>query len=241
MVAAASAGSPWRRKPRRPATSAPDTILAVDLAVSLPAFLLAVLLISASPGPAMALIFRRSALRGLHAAVPTVLGLEAGLYLWALFAGAGFAALVAASEIAYLVLRVAGAAVLLYLGARALRAAWRDDGDATPEVLPRSLGRRGWWTAFGEGLLVQLANPKAAVFMIAFYPQFVPADGPVFATTALLGLLQIGVETALYLAPAAGVARAGDWFRRPRVRRRLEAASGTVLVGLGLRVAVSSR
>ena len=48
---------------------------------------------------------------------------------------------------------------------------------------------------------MQLANPKAAVFMIAFYPQFVPADGPVFATTALLGLLQITLETGLYLAP----------------------------------------
>ena len=56
---------------------------------------------------------------------------------------------------------------------------------------------------------MQLANPKAAVFMIAFYPQFVPADGPVFTTTALLGLLQITVETALYLGLAAGVARAG--------------------------------
>ena len=89
--------------------------------------------------------------------------------------------------------------------------------------------------------MVQLANPKAAVFMIAFYPQFVPADGPVFATTALLGLLQITLETGLYLALAAGVARAGAWFRRPRIRRRLEAVSGTVLVGLGLRVAASGR
>jgi threonine/homoserine/homoserine lactone efflux protein len=84
---------------------------------------------------------------------------------------------------------------------------------------------------------VQLANPKAAVFMIAFYPQFVPADGPVFATTAVLGLLQITLETGLYLALAAGVARAGAWFRRPRIRSRLETVSGTVLVGLGLRVA----
>jgi threonine/homoserine/homoserine lactone efflux protein len=86
---------------------------------------------------------------------------------------------------------------------------------------------------------VQLANPKAAVFMIAFYPQFVAADGPVFSTTALLGLLQITLETALYLTLAAGVARAGAWFRRPRVRRRLEVVSGTVLVALGLRIAVS--
>jgi threonine/homoserine/homoserine lactone efflux protein len=214
----------------------------VDVLTSLGAFVLAVLLISASPGPAMALIFRRAALRGLRGAVPTVLGLELGLYLWALFAGVGFAALVAASEVAYLVLRVVGAAVLLVLGFRALRAAWRDKGAPAEVGGPApSGGRRRWWGSFTEGVVVQLANPKAAVFMIAFYPQFVPADGPVFATTALLGLLQVTLETGLYLALAAGVARAGSWFRRPRIRRRLETISGTVLIGLGLRIAVSGR
>jgi threonine/homoserine/homoserine lactone efflux protein len=213
----------------------------VDVVSSLPAFVLAVLLISASPGPAMALIFRRVALRGWRGAVPTVLGLEVGLYLWALFAGAGFAALVAASEVAFLVLRVVGAAVLLVLGFRAYRTAWRGrGGTAEPEMAPPA-GRRRWWGPFGEGVLVQLANPKAAVFMIAFYPQFVPSDGAVFATTAVLGLLQITLETALYLGLAACVAPAGGWFRRPRIRSRLEAVSGSVLVGLGLRVAVSSR
>ena len=214
----------------------------MDLAPSLPAFVLAVLLISASPGPAMALIFRRAALRGLRGAVPTVLGLELGLYIWALFAGVGFAALVAASEVAYLVLRVVGAGVLLVLGFRALRTAWRDRGSPADVVDPLPApGRRRWLGSFAEGVVVQLANPKAAVFMIAFYPQFVPADGPVFATTALLGLLQITIETGLYLALAAGVARAGSWFRRPRIRRRLETISGTVLIGLGLRIAVSGR
>ena len=213
----------------------------VEVVSSLPAFLLAVLLISASPGPAMALIFRRSALRGLRGAVPTVLGLEVGLYCWAIFAGAGFAALVAASEVAYLVLRVVGAVVLLILGVRAWHAAWPSRGEPTPGERDAPPGRRRSWGAFGEGLVVQLANPKAAVFMLAFYPQFVPAEGPVFLSTALLGLLQITVETALYLGLAAGVARAGAWFRRPRIRRRFEVASGTVLVGLGVRVAMSAR
>jgi threonine/homoserine/homoserine lactone efflux protein len=212
----------------------------VELQTSLAAFVLAVLLISASPGPAMALIFRRAALRGLRGAVPTVLGLELGLYVWALCAGAGFAALVAASEVAYLVLRIVGAAVLLVLGVRAWRTAWRGRG-APAAADPVPPGRRRWWGSFAEGVVVQLANPKAAVFMIAFYPQFVPADGPVFTTTAVLGLLQITLETGLYLALAAGVARAGAWFRRPRIRARLEAVSGTVLVALGLRVAVAGR
>jgi threonine/homoserine/homoserine lactone efflux protein len=213
----------------------------MEVVSSLPAFVLAVLLISASPGPAMALIVRRAALRGWRGAAPTVLGLELGLYVWALFAGAGFAALVGASEIAYLVLRIAGALVLLALGARALLSAWRGRYGTAPVPPELPAGRRRWCGAFAEGVVVQLANPKAAVFMIAFYPQFVPADSPVFGTTALLGLLQVTLETGLYLALAAGVARAGGWFRRPRIRNRLDAVSGSVLVVLGLRVAAAGR
>jgi len=219
----------------------------MDLVALLPAFVVAVLLISASPGPAMALIFRRAALHGLRGAVPTVLGLEAGLYLWALAAAAGLAVLVAASEVAFVVLRLAGAAFLLYLGIKAWRTAWRSRsrrGAAaadTEAAIPAAVGRRGWWTAFGEGTLVMLANPKAAVFMIAFYPQFVPANRPLFATTAVLAAVQVLIETVFYLALAAVVGRAGAWFRRPRIRRRLDAISGGVLIALGLRLATTTR
>lgn len=211
----------------------------VDIVASLPAFLLAVVLISASPGPAMALITRRAALRGTRAAVPTILGLEAGLYIWALAAGAGLAALVAASESAYLVLRIVGAIVLIGLGVRAWRTAWADRGGEEPaEYAPTT---RSGWVAFGEGSLVQLANPKAAVFMFAFYPQFVPADRPLLQTTALLALLQVAVEICLYLSLALAVGRASAWFRQRRVRRRIETASGAVLIGLGIRMAVAER
>jgi threonine/homoserine/homoserine lactone efflux protein len=201
-------------------------------------FVVAVLLISASPGPAMALILRRSALHGMRTAVPLVLGLELGLYVWALAAAAGFAALVAASTWAYVALKVVGAVVLVWLGVRAWREAWAlrgvpDDPDAEAPAPGASPGRV---RSFVEGVVVQLANPKAAVFMMAFYPQFVPSDRPLFATTALLALLQVAIETVFYLALAFLVTRAGAWFRRTSVRRRLEAVSGSVLVGLGLRV-----
>lgn len=211
----------------------------MDLVALLPAFAVAVVLISASPGPAMALILRRAAVHGFKGAVPTVLGLEAGLYLWALFAGAGLAALVAASEVAYLVLRIVGAAFLLYLGVKAWRSAWRGGGNDGEEPAGRSA--TGAARAFGEGALVMLANPKAAAFMIAFYPQFVPPDRPLFATTALLAVVQVAIEIALYLTLAAVVGRAGGWFRRAGVRRRLEAISGTVMIGLGVRMAVEGR
>jgi threonine/homoserine/homoserine lactone efflux protein len=225
----------------------------VDLVALMPAFVVAVLLISASPGPAMALIIRRAALHGLRAAVPTVLGLELGVYLWALLAAAGVAALVAASQTAFIVLRIVGAAFLLYLGVRAWQAAWRararrgrgpiGEGmaEALPGALPGALPRHGWWKAFGEGVLVQLANPKAALFMMAFYPQFVPAGRPLLATTAFLAVLQVALETVFYLSLAAAVGRAGAWFRRRVVRKWLEAASGTVLVGLAVRMAAEQR
>jgi threonine/homoserine/homoserine lactone efflux protein len=222
----------------------PRQDLVVDIVVSLPVFAVAVLLISASPGPAMALIFRRAALHGLSGAVPTVLGLELGLYLWALFAAAGLAALVAASEIAFVVLRVVGAGFLIYLGIRAWRTAWRNHTGTAVDVATTTVApdaRRRWWKAFGEGTVVMLANPKAAAFMIAFYPQFVPAARPLFATTALLAALQVIIETAFYLTLAAAVGRAGAWFRKPQIRRRLEALTGTVLIALGVRLATDAQ
>jgi len=207
---------------------------------ALPAFLLAVLVIAASPGPAIVLILQRAGAHGFRAAIPTVLGLEAGLFIWALAAGTGMAALVAASEAAFLVLRVVGALFLIYLGVKAVRAGWRmrgrDDAEPLPPVEPPK-GHR----AFAEGLIVQLANPKAAVFLFAFYPQFVPADGPVLLSTITLGAIQVSFETVLYLGLAAVVGSASAWFSRTSVRRRLDYISGTVLIALGVRVAFASR
>ena len=166
-----------------------------------------------------------------------MIGLELGIYLWALAAGAGLAALVAASTVAYTVLRVIGTGFLILLGIRGWVTAWRTrpgDVDLGAAELSATSGRR----SFMEGLVVQLANPKAAVFMFAFYPQFVPSEGSVLASTAILAAVQVIVELALYLGMAAAIGRASAWFRRGTIRRRLEAASGTVLIALGIRVAV---
>ena len=215
----------------------------MHLVTSLPAFLLAVVLVSATPGPAFALVVRRTAVRGLGYGLATVVGLEIGLYLWALPAS-GFA-VVAASEAGYLLLKVVGCCVLLWLAWRSFGAWWRERGEPSSEpgagetaVEP---ARRGHRWAVGEGLAVQLANPKAAVFLLALYPQFVPDDRPLFAATAVLGLLQVAVEICVYGALALGVARAGHWFRSSVVRRRLEATTGAVLVALGVRLALSDR
>jgi threonine/homoserine/homoserine lactone efflux protein len=200
-------------------------------------FLVAVVLMWASPGPAMTVLLRTAAMQGFARAAATVVGLEIGLYAWAIAAAAGAAALVATSEIAFLVLRVVGAVILIVLGVRALRAARRGQLAEAPLPAPQAHGS-SWVRGMVNGLLVQLANPKTATLLISFYPQFVPPDRPLFATTASLGLLQVTTELILYLIVAAGVSRAGQWFRRTAVRRWLDAVSGTVLVGLGARVAL---
>ncbi len=228
-----------------------------ELIAVLPGFLLAVLLISASPGPAIAVILRRSATLGGRAALPLVAGIEAGLFTWAVLAAVGLSALLAVSEVAYTVLKVVGAGFLVILGALALREAVRehrraknggspappDPADESPVVrrgiLPALDGRTapGPRRLFAEGMATNLANPKAAIFMIAFFPQFIPAGYPVLPTTLALAALQVTVEFTLYALLALGVGRARRVFTRPRVRVALEGASGTVLIALGLRVA----
>ena len=216
----------------------------MDIVTNLPAFCVAVMIVTLTPGPAFALIVRRTALRGLAYGLATVVGLEIGLYVWALAVASGFA-VVAASEAGYLALKVVGCAVLGWLAWRSLRAWWleRRHPTAAPgaQVVSSGPTPRGLTWAVGEGLITQLANPKAAVFLLALYPQFVPAGRPLFATTAVLGLLQVAIELVLYAGLAFGVSRANIWFRSSVVRRRLEALTGTVLAALGVRLALSSR
>jgi hypothetical protein len=128
----------------------------VELLSRLPAFLVAVVAIAAVPGPAFALIVRHSSLGGFRAGAPVVLGTELGLYVWIIAAGAGLAALVAASHLAYLVLRVVSASVLLWIGGRFLFAVLSKRPEPHDLELPGRSTRGG----FAMGTVTNLANPK---------------------------------------------------------------------------------
>ena len=194
------------------------------------------------------MLVRRSALDGLRGATPLVLGLESGLYFWIVAAGAGLAALVATSHLAYDVLRIVGATVLLaprpagLAGGRTssprrtyrARSTW----PRCPRPRLRLSGRRG---TYALGLVTNLANPKAAVFVFAFYPQFLPNGYPLLPTAAGLGLLQVTRRDGVLPRRRRARQPGRRLVRASRVRRGLDVVSGTVLVGLGLRVATEAR
>ncbi|MCG3041701.1 LysE family translocator [Streptomyces fenghuangensis] len=212
-------------------------------------FLGACLLIAASPGPSTVLIIRRSLIGHRHG-MATVLGNETGVFVWGVVAAFGLTALLAASQLAYDALRVVGAVVLVVFGLQALRAARRTrgaavaDGDEPPAVpesaspaVPASV-REPVWRSYRAGLVLNLANPKAAVFALSFLPQFVPAGAPQLPAMVALAAVWALFETGYYACYVWGVGRMRRLIDRAAVRRRLEQVSGGVLIALGLRMAL---
>ena len=197
------------------------------------AFLAISALVIVTPGQDTALTIRNALLGGRRAALFTALGVSAGQALWALASAVGVAALLAASEPVFLALRLAGAAYLVWLGAQGLVAALRH---RNPEHVHERMNLQAR-VALRQGLLSNLGNPKMAVFFLSLLPQF----GSSFGALLALGLVFSCLTLVWLTAYGAAVARAGDFLRRSRVRRALDAAMGLVLVALGLRIAGEAR
>jgi threonine/homoserine/homoserine lactone efflux protein len=193
------------------------------------AFLAISALVIVTPGQDTALTIRNALLGGRRAALFTALGVSAGQALWALASAVGVAALLAASEPVFLALRLAGAAYLVWLGVQALVSALRR---RNPELVHEGTNLRAR-VAFRQGILSNLGNPKMAVFFLSLLPQF----GGSFAALLALGLVFSCLTLVWLSAYGAAVARAGDFLRRTKVRRALDAAVGATLVTLGMRVA----
>ena len=197
------------------------------------AFLGVSALVIVTPGQDTALTIRNTLLGGRRGGVRTAVGVSLGQAVWALATSFGVAALLRASEPAFLALRLAGAAYLLYLGGQALwSAARREEHRAALPNRPRG-------SALRQGLVSNLGNPKMAVFFTSLLPQFAP--GGSFAGLFGLGLVFCSMTLAWLTLYAFAVARAGDVLRRPRIRRWIEGLTGSVLVALGLRLATETR
>ncbi|MFB7636191.1 LysE family translocator [Streptomyces sp. NPDC056149] len=207
-------------------------------------FTLVAALLTVSPGPDFAVVLRTALGSGRRAALCSALGIAAGCFVWGLAGAVGLTAMLAASRAAYDALRVAGALYLVWLGVQALRSARRRHGAGSAESgageAPAAEGAPavpvGPWRAFRTGLLTNILNPKVGVVYLSLLPQFIPHGAPVVGTTLLL----VGVHAALGLLWLGGVTlavhRARRVLQRPRVRRRLDQATGGVLVALGAAV-----
>lgn len=200
-------------------------------------FLGACVLVAAAPGPSTVLIIRNS-LHSRRTGFATVLGNETGVFLWGVVAALGLTALLAASQVAYDVMRFAGAAVLVVFGVQAIRAARRGAGRLTFEDTPGGARPPAPWRAYRAGVLMNMANPKAAIFAMSFLPVFVPDGVPKLPAIIALAAFQALFEVAYYGAYVWGVGRLKRVLARARVRQRLEQISGGVLLALGLHLAL---
>ena len=203
---------------------------------TLAVFALASFLLIIVPGPAVLYVVTRSIAQGRRAGIVSMLGVETGGLVHVAAAAIGLSALVASSAAAFTVVKFAGAAYLIFLGVRRLVS--RDE--ALPEV---KVSGRSDRQLYAQGVVVNVLNPKTAVFFLAFLPQFVdPARGAVTLQFLVLGLVFVAVAVLSDGAYALVAGTAGDWLRgSERVRRWLSRFSGVVFLGLGVTAALSGR
>ncbi len=195
-------------------------------------FLGATLLLLVIPGPAVLYIVTRSVTQGRRAGLVSVLGIHLGSLVHVAAAVAGLSALIAASATAFAVVKFAGAGYLIYLGIMAFRSAGKPEGLAPPE--PMSMHRIFW-----QGAIVNILNPKTALFFLAFVPQFVdPALGNTTLQLIVLGGIFIVAGLISDGAYAMVAGAAGARFLDSDVWRRGEGyVAGTIYTGLGLAAA----
>ena len=210
----------------------------MSLGTAVASFAVVATVLTLTPGLDTALVLRAALTQGRRDAAATASGIVAGLLVWGAAAAVGVSALLTASELAFDLLRYAGAAYLVWFGARLiLRAVRPRKADALPDTAPS----RTAWRAARLGLLTNLLNPKVGVFYVALLPQFLPAGSDPLG----VGLLLAGVHgslSLLWFALLIVLADAlGRWLRRPRTTRAIDGVTGAALVGFGIRLATAGR
>ncbi|RFB75702.1 LysE family translocator [Methylovirgula sp. 4M-Z18] len=199
-------------------------------------FILASAVLLLTPGPAVLYIVARSVEQGRRAGLVSVLGIHLGTIVHITAAAVGLSALIVSSALAFAVVKYLGAAYLIWIGMRTFMA--RDPSTTTPAVHREPLRR-----IFRDGFVVNLFNPKTAIFFLAFLPQFVdPTRGPVHWQILVLGFtfMGLGIMSDGMFALVAGAA--GDFLRRNKRFLRFQRwFAGTSFVGLGLTAAFASR
>jgi threonine/homoserine/homoserine lactone efflux protein len=198
-------------------------------------FIAACIVLNITPGPDTFYILGRSMAQGRAAGMASVLGIATGTVVHTLAAALGVSALLATSASAFLVIKFAGAAYLVYLGVRMIATR------ASAAAIPTSFSSSGFAAIFRQGFLTNLLNPKVALFFLAFVPQFIAADsGTKFGAFVALGFSFIGTGTVWCVFLVWVSAWLGDRLRgNSGVADWLNRGAGALFVFLGIRLAAS--
>ena len=207
-------------------------------------FIVAVTLLTMSPGSDTMLVFRSVLKRGQAAGLLTTLGICTGLFVHATLSALGLSVIVVRSAFAYEAVKILGAGYLVGLGVWTIIQVRLHSNrpDVEHGMLPAAaLKKKGWPQAFIEGLLNNVLNPKPAIFYLAFLPQFIRPTDPVLLKSLMLTGIHfvIGIVWLALLVMLIG--KIGQWLTRESVRRKLEMTSGAILIGFGVRLAFESR
>ncbi len=208
------------------------------------AFTLAAGLLTITPGIDTALVLRTAAVEGSRRAVLAGVGICCGLLIWGLTVSFGLGTLLAASQVAYRTLRIAGACYLIFLGTKMLlrkhQPASAMDETRSRQVFGSAVSASAsrW---FVRGILTNLLNPKVGVFYVTFLPQFIPAGVSVISFSMLLAAIHATEGMLWFLVLILATRPLSCWLRRPSVSKTLDRATGTVLVGFGLGLVLDNR
>ena len=204
----------------------------VQLLQIVPAFALTALLLAIVPGQGVAMVLRQSLIGGKRAAFYSVFGNSSGLVIWGGLSAVGLSAVFAKSHTAFNVLKYVGVAFLLGLAIQTLVQLRKEFGKFDVD----GGAKTNAGAAYRLGLFTNLTNVKAAVFAVAFIPQFVPRHFSLGLGIFILSCVQATVSFSWYTALILAVDKAAGFLARPKVRRILTgiSAAGIVLLAIGL-------
>ncbi|HRQ56215.1 MAG TPA: homoserine/homoserine lactone efflux protein [Azoarcus taiwanensis] len=198
------------------------------------AFLAASVVISVTPGPGAVLSIATGMRHGYSNALRAISGLQTALLIHLSIVALGLGAVLAASDMAFLALKIAGALYLVWLGIQK----WRAPVEEIDEnALPSRKGR-GFYL---QGVLVNLTNPKGLVFIVAFVPQFVMPSQPQLPQFLIIGLTMVGVDLIVMSGYALLAGRCSAWFHSPNMIGMQNRVFGGLFVSAGALLAASSR